>query len=126
VLVKVINFNKLEISSDEIDIAKSNQVRLLGKIVTDFRGDADVISFRISVPREGNNSPLYFCRAQGELINEMKSKLKKGDIILLEGFLQTKKLLKKEEHSYEFLQLSVKLLLFLIMIRLAILILLVN
>jgi len=92
ILVKVIDFTKLNITSDKIDIAQSNQVRLLGKIITDFKGDADVISFRISVPREGNNSPLYFCRAQGELINEMKNKLKKGDIILLEGFLQTKKI----------------------------------
>jgi len=97
VLVKVINFNKLEISADEIDIAQSNQVRLLGKIVTDFNNrqnesEPEVLSFRVAVPREGNMFPLFFCRVQGELISEVNSKLKKGDIILLEGFLQTKKI----------------------------------
>jgi single-stranded DNA-binding protein len=97
VLVKVIDFAKLDIISDKIDITQSNQVRLLGKIVTDFKnrqneGDSDVLSFRIAVPREGNMSPLFFCRVQGELISEVSSKLKKGDIILLEGFLQTKKI----------------------------------
>jgi len=92
ILVKVIEFTKLDIIPDKIDNRQSNQVRLLGKIITDFRGESDVLSFRVSVPREGNNSPLYFCRVQGGLINEVKNKLKKGEIILLEGFLQTKKI----------------------------------
>lgn len=92
ILLKVINFTKLDITPDEIENTQSNQVRLLGKIVTDFRGEFDVLSFRLAVPREGNISPLFFCRVQGELISEMNSKLKKGDIILLEGFLQTKKI----------------------------------
>src|SRR4051812_12397026 len=97
VLVKVINFTKLDMIPDEIENTH-NQVRLLGKIVTDFKNrqseseQPEVISFRIAVPREGNVSPLFFCRVQGELISEVNSKLKKGDIILLEGFLQTKKI----------------------------------
>jgi hypothetical protein len=96
VLVKVMSFTKLD-TTDKIDDSHSNQVRLLGKIVTEFKtrqneGEPEILSFRIAVPREGNVSPLFFCRVQGELITEMMSKLKKGDIILLEGFLQTKRI----------------------------------
>jgi len=105
ILIKLVDFTKLDIIIDsekeltqKIDIAHSNQVRLLGKIITDLNnksieGKSDVLSFRLAIPREKNLSPLFFCRVQGEtLINEMRNKLQKGDIILLEGFLQTKKI----------------------------------
>lgn len=115
ILVKVIDFTKLDIIPDKIDNTQSNQVRLLGKIVTDFNNrqnesDPEVLSFRITVPREGNISPLFFCRVQGELISEVNNKLKKGDIILLEGFLQTKKIINEvgagEEMERKFSRIS--------------------
>jgi single-stranded DNA-binding protein len=46
----------------------------------------------LAVPREGVRLPLFFCRVnEKDLITEFKEKLKKGDIIILEGFLQTQK-----------------------------------
>jgi len=101
ILIRVLEFNRLDLNFNDIDKKNSNQVRLLGKIITDLQAPQDkpnleVLSFKLAVPREGNKSPLFFCRAQGELIPEIKGKLKKGDIILLEGFLQTKILQTKE------------------------------
>lgn len=91
---------------ESIDNNLSNQAQLLGKIVTDLEirendGKAEVLSFRLVVPREGNISPSFFCRVQGKLIEEAKNKLKKGDIVLLEGFLQTKKLVDEERGEEE-------------------------
>lgn len=114
VLIKVVDFAKLDMAFDQIDPNHSNQLRLLGKIVTDFRtrqseGESEVLSFRIAVPREGNNSPLFFCRVQGGLISEFFNGLKKGDIILLEGFLQTKKIVEEwvnEESEKKFSRIS--------------------
>src|SRR6185369_3135286 len=85
----------------KVDNKHANQVRLIGKIITDLQDqrdnrNPDVLSFKLAVPREGNKSPLFFCRVHGrELITEVKEKLQKGDVILLEGFLQTKKLEKE-------------------------------
>ena len=104
VLVKVIEFTKLDTTFEQINVEHSNQLRLLGKIVTDFNtrqseDESWLLSFRIAVPRERNISPLFFCRVQGELITEVTQKLKKGDIILLEGFLQTKKIIEEREEE---------------------------
>lgn len=96
ILIKVIEFEKLNIDFDNIDNERSNKVYLLGKIITDLRAqqeneNSEILSFKIVVPREGNAFPVFFCRAQGKLIPKINDKLKKGDIIILEGFLQTKK-----------------------------------
>jgi len=105
ILVKVVEFTKLDTNLDKIDENSSNQLRLLGKIITDFKvregeEELEVLSFRIVVPREGNNLPIFFCRVQGkELINETRNKLKRNDIVLLEGFLQTKKIVEEEKTS---------------------------
>nr|CAG8433651.1 12613_t:CDS:2 [Entrophospora candida] len=99
IVVQVTEFNKLEIKFEEINRENSNQVRLIGKIITDFEEGGEVgtlnyhIRFKIEVPREGNPSPLFFCRVHGEAITYFKNELKKGDIILLEGFLQSKKII---------------------------------
>jgi single-stranded DNA-binding protein len=96
-----VEFNKLDLSFKEIDLKNSNQVRLLGKIINDLQApenkqNSEVLSFFVSVPREGVRLPLFFCRVkEKELITEVKEKLKKGDVVILEGFLQTKK--EKEE-----------------------------
>ncbi|CAG8511138.1 7129_t:CDS:2, partial [Ambispora gerdemannii] len=97
IITKVVDFKKLEQDFDEINLENSNRVRLLGKIITDLQGsenkqNSEVLSFKLAVPREGVKSPLFFCRVHGKLITEFNEKLKKGDIILLEGFLQTKKI----------------------------------
>jgi len=97
ILTRVVEFDKLDLDFEKIDKTSSNQVRLLGKIITDLHApeikrNPEVLSFKMAVPREGVRSPLFFCRVHGELITEFNENLKKGDIILLEGFLQTKKI----------------------------------
>jgi single-stranded DNA-binding protein len=97
ILIRSLEFDKLDLSFEEVDKENANQVRLMGKIITDLQPqesqkNSEILSFKLSVPREGVKSPLFFCRAHGELITEINNKLKKGDIILLEGFLQTKKI----------------------------------
>lgn len=105
ILVKAIEFTKLDTTLDKVDKNSSNQLRLLGKIVTDFKiresgEEPEVLSFRIISPREGNNLPFFFCRVQGtEPIKEVNNKLKRNDIVLIEGFLQTKKIVEEEEGS---------------------------
>src|SRR5689334_5203920 len=37
ILVKVVEFNKLDTTLDKVDENSSNQLRLLGKIITDFK-----------------------------------------------------------------------------------------
>ncbi|MCE8162533.1 MAG: hypothetical protein I3264_02085 [Candidatus Moeniiplasma glomeromycotorum] len=99
-LVIAIKFTKLDIKAEEINCETSDQVQLIGKIITDVKGYQNnsenfsapaVLSFKMSVPREKNEFPLYFCRAQGQLASEVQKQLKKNDIILLEGYLQTVK-----------------------------------
>jgi hypothetical protein len=103
IIIRLVEFNKIDLTFDELvkqvkeKEINSNQVRLLGKIITDLQDsenqrNPELLSFKLAVPREGLKSPLFFCRVQGELISEFNEKLKKGDIILLEGFLQTKKI----------------------------------
>ena len=96
-LVIVVKFTKLTIKAEEINPETSDQVQLIGKVITDLQDyqnsspDSSVLSFKISVPREKNEFPLYFCRAHGQLVTEIQKQLKKNDIILLEGYLQTVK-----------------------------------
>ncbi len=97
ILVIAIQFEKIAIQFEKIDKNNSNKVRLLGRIITDLedqklKKNSEVLSFKLASPREGMKSPLFFCRAHGELVPEINKKLKKGDIIILEGFLQTKKI----------------------------------
>ncbi|CAG8658636.1 5312_t:CDS:2, partial [Ambispora gerdemannii] len=101
VLIKALELTKLDISFADIDKETANQARLLGRIFTDFKTGEDsdnpeLLTFKIADSREGN---AFFCRTQGELASEVSSKLQKGDIILLEGFLQTKKLVEGENIS---------------------------
>ncbi|CAH1756390.1 12193_t:CDS:2 [Entrophospora sp. SA101] len=103
VLIKVLDFTKLDIDFANIDINHSNQVQLLGKIITDLiprqnnNGKVQVVSFRLLVQQKGDERSIYFCRIHGELIPEATSQLKKGDIVLLKGFLQTAKITPGEE-----------------------------
>jgi hypothetical protein len=111
IIVKGTEIKKLDTKFEEIDEKTANQVRLLGKIITNLRdpredggflgsGDSndDVLSFKMVVPRENSNSssqnvpPIFFCRVQGDLKEEFRKNLKKGDVVLVEGFLQTKKI----------------------------------
>ncbi|KLL02495.1 MAG: hypothetical protein MRERC_1c094 [Mycoplasmataceae bacterium RC_NB112A] len=109
-LVMVVKFAKLDIRPEEIDSENSDKVQLVGKIVSDFPdyqysnynpASPDVLSFKISVPREKNEAPLYFCRAQGELVPQIKKQLKKNDIIFLEGYLQTVKVPSEDSGKFE-------------------------
>ena len=98
--VKVVEFKKLNLDFEKIVKSSSNQVRLLGKIINDLRSspnkwNEEVLSFKLAVPREGVRLPLFFCRINDQndeepLIPKFKEKLKKGDVVLLKGFLQTK------------------------------------
>jgi hypothetical protein len=101
IIIRVVEFNKLALNFNEINPKNSNQVRLLGKIITDLqppenKRNSEILSFKLAVPREGVISPLFFCRInEKELIPEVNEKLKKGDVVLLEGFLQTQKIVKE-------------------------------
>lgn len=113
IIIRVVEFSKLDLNFEEIKKENSNQVRLLGKIITDLQApenkrNPEILSFKLAVPREGVKSPLFFCRVHGELISEVNEKLKKGDIILLEGFLQTKKIEEgtSEENEKKFSRIS--------------------
>ena len=56
----------------------------------------EVLAFRLVVPREKVELPVFFCRVNEEkLITEFKEKLNKGDIVFLEGFLQTQEVEKE-------------------------------
>jgi single-stranded DNA-binding protein len=111
IVIKVVEFDKLDLSHEEVSKKNPNQVRLLGKIITDLQDSenqrkSDVLSFKLAVPREGVKLPLFFCRAHGELISEINEKLKKGDIVLLEGFLQTKKVEESIDSEKKFSRIS--------------------
>jgi len=96
IIIKVVEFSKLDLDFEKVDKDNSNQVRLIGKIINNLQA-AGILSFKLAVPREGIKSPLFFCRVnEKELIPEFSEKLKKADIILLEGFLQTQKIVKEE------------------------------
>src|SRR6185369_7022312 len=96
IIIKVVEFSKLNLDFEKVDKDNSNQVRLIGKIIDNLQFPEDnppeILTFRLAVPREGVKSPLFFCRVnEKELIPEFNTKLKKSCIILLEGFLQTQK-----------------------------------
>jgi hypothetical protein len=112
ILIKILKFTKLDINFEDIDNNRSNQVCLLGKIVKDKKnqeGDislrqsnAGIVSFRLLVPwKGGNERATYFCRSSKKLVPEITSRLKAGDVIFLEGFLQTKKNKREEEIKRE-------------------------
>ena len=104
----------LELRKLESDDSKSsfNQARLLGIISTELEiqekeeRDHQVVSFKLEVPTKENISNLFFCRAQGELVLEMANALKKRDIVLLEGFLQTKKIVDDNTYPEKILRIS--------------------
>lgn len=113
ILVRVTEFEKLDINFSKISLENSNQVRLLGKIISDWqpseynKRNPEVISFKLAVPREGVRAPLFFCRInEKELVDEFNEKLQKGDIILLEGFLQTQKIVEEEEGEKKVIRIS--------------------
>ena len=109
ILIVVVKFAKLTIQPSEISSETANQVQLIGKIITDLQTYQNqdgssapvVLSFKLSVPREKNEFPLYFCRAQGQLVTDIFKQLKKNDIILLEGYLQTVKVASETSGNFE-------------------------
>jgi len=112
IMVRVVDFNKLDLNFAEINLKESNQVRLIGKIITDLHSseekqNSEIFSFKLAAPREGVKSPLFFCRInEKELIPEFSEKLKKGDVILLEGYLQTQKILEERESEKKITRIS--------------------
>ncbi|CAG8734509.1 28118_t:CDS:2, partial [Racocetra persica] len=112
ILVRATEFTKLDISFSKIDLENSNQVRLLGKVLSDLeplekKRNPEVLSFKLAVPREGVKSPLFFCRInEKELVSEFCEKLQKNDVILLEGFLQTQKIVQEEEGEKKIIRVS--------------------
>jgi single-stranded DNA-binding protein len=95
IVVQVLGFNKLEKEEETSDLT-SNQVQLLGKIITDLTSKEDtdskpILSFKLETV-EGNNLGSFFCKTKGELAVEISERLKKKDVVLLEGFLQTRKI----------------------------------
>ena len=109
ILIMVVKFTKLAIQPAEINPETSNQVQLIGKIITDLQtyqsqdnsSAPAVLSLKLSVPREKNEFPLYFCRVQGQLVADVCQQLKKNDIIFLEGYLQTVKVMSETSGNFE-------------------------
>lgn len=91
IIIRVLEFSKLE-SSDGCNFF--NQAQLLGKIITDLaiKENNQLLSFKLEVSTKENKFNSFFCRVQGELVSEIVKYLKRGDVVLLEGFLQTKKI----------------------------------
>ena len=112
ILVRVVEFSKIEIDLERIGEVNSNQVRLIGKIITDLQAadskpNPETVSFKLAVPREGVKSPLFFCRVnEKELIPEFNEKLRKGDVIFLEGYLQTQKILEENDGEKKIARIS--------------------
>ncbi|CAG8622579.1 9255_t:CDS:2 [Paraglomus occultum] len=112
ILIRVVEFSKSNIDFEKIDEVNSNQVRLIGKIITDLqatenKSNPETLSFRLAAPREGVKSPLFFCRVnEKELISEFNEKLKKSDVILLEGYLQTQKILEEKDGEKKITRIS--------------------
>ena len=99
IVVQVLGFNKLEKEEKTSDLT-SNQVQLLGEIITDLTSKEDtdgkpILSFKLQTA-EGNSLGSFFCKTKGELAVEISKCLKKKDIILVEGFLQTRKIVDAE------------------------------
>ncbi|CAG8722865.1 33943_t:CDS:1 [Racocetra persica] len=90
IIIQVVEFSKLE----DIPDYAVNQVRLLGRVISDYEmaPKENLFSFKLEVPTKENPLNTFFCRAHDELATEMAKQVRKNDLILLEGFLQTKKL----------------------------------
>ena len=100
ILVKVQEFTKLELDFEAVDFENSNQVQLRGKAV-DFKfqpnqENPENLSFQIMLPYKRNMLVGFFCRVQGELVPKISSQLKESQEVLVEGFLQTKKIVENE------------------------------
>lgn len=100
IIIRVQKFERLNLNFEDIDSTKSNQVQLQGRVVSlkvqPNNDEPETLSFQIVVPRKKNLFSGFFCRVQGELISKLNSHLKEGRETLVEGFLQTKKMVEKD------------------------------
>ena len=99
IIVQVLGFSPLE-EEEKTSNLSSNQVQLLGKIITDLTSKEDsdgkpLLFFKVETI-EGSNLGSFFCKIKGELAAKISERLKKKDVILLEGFLQTRKIVDAE------------------------------
>lgn len=103
IIIRVQKFERLNLNFEDIDSKNSNQAQLQGRIVgLKFQPNNDepeTLSFQIVVPRKKNLFSGFFCRVQGELISKLNSHLKEGREALVEGFLQTKKMVEKDDET---------------------------
>lgn len=89
-----------------------NKVFLMGEII-EMIADSEqkfeeekIVSFKINCPSEnGKYQRNFYFRSQGEMAGEVANKLQKGYLVLLEGFLQTKKI-KDKSNEGKFTRIS--------------------
>src|SRR5438876_821871 len=87
IMIKVQNFEKLDLEFEDIDSEKSNQVQLQGRIM-DLRvhsnnDKSEALSFQVVIPQKKNIFSGFFCRTQGELVSKLSSHLKEGSEVLV-------------------------------------------
>lgn len=75
ILIRVVEFTKLDKTFKQVDENSTNQVRLLGRINADLQvrvneKGSKVISFHLVVLREGNELPRFFCRVTRRSVNK--------------------------------------------------------
>lgn len=117
ILVKVAEWTKVDSADNQDEDALwSDEVKLVGKIVDIKNHDEEeykkegedtknrVLSFKLLVPEtatsgvEGDSNNIYFCRING---HSPSVELAKGDLAVVWGFLQTKKLVDESTNNVE-------------------------
>ena len=114
ILVRVISWEKIDTNFEELDETKCNQVRLLGKVVNDIdtkdleektnfpSTTTGVVSFKIySQQTISNGNNIYFCRVNSKKKIPELNQIKKGFIVAVDGFLQTKKVVNENTQTVE-------------------------
>lgn len=112
ILIRVIAWKKIDEDFEELDENKCNQVRLLGKLMnsmdirSSFEGNenlsAGVVSFKLySQQTISNGNNAYFCRVNSKKNISELSQIKKGFVVVIDGFLQTKKVINESTQLVE-------------------------
>lgn len=112
ILVRVVSWKRLDLDFEGLSELGCNKVRLVGKVMSDLdsrEGEemnssiSGTSSFKVysqhQLTNNGNN--VYFCRINSKKRIPEISKVKKGFIVMIDGFLQTKKVINENTQSIE-------------------------
>lgn len=111
IMVKINRWEKIEKSFEELEEEKSNFVKLAGEVTeirysNDENRSSDIVSIKILSSSSfyrgiDNKSNIFFCRINNDDHSLSSLNLKKGDVVLIEGFLQTKKVSSPDQEKIE-------------------------